>query len=85
MPLFISFFFALRGMAYAPLESLKTGGLFWFTDLTVVDPYYALPILACVSFLINIEVWPHSLSINYYLIINRWEGRRASRPLRWRR
>lgn len=35
----------LREMANLPVESLKTGGLWWFTDLTVTDPYYLLPLL----------------------------------------
>jgi YidC/Oxa1 family membrane protein insertase len=42
-PIFISVFLALRGMATFPLESMKTGGLLWFTDLTLADPYYILP------------------------------------------
>jgi YidC/Oxa1 family membrane protein insertase len=39
----MSFFFGLREMAEKGLPSLKTGGTLWFTDLTVPDPYYALP------------------------------------------
>ncbi|KOC65165.1 Mitochondrial inner membrane protein OXA1L, partial [Habropoda laboriosa] len=39
----IPVFFALRGMANAPVESLKYGGVWWFTDLTIADPYYILP------------------------------------------
>lgn len=55
MPLFISFFLSLRGMSYLPVESMKTGGLLWFTDLTIQDPYLALPILASASMLLTIE------------------------------
>lgn len=43
-PVFISFFIALRKMAYLPVPSLQTGGLLWFTDLTAADPFYILPI-----------------------------------------
>ncbi|XP_042615585.1 mitochondrial inner membrane protein OXA1L-like [Cyprinus carpio] len=43
-PIFISFFMALRKMAYLPVPSLQTGGLWWFTDLTAADPFYILPI-----------------------------------------
>lgn len=46
MPIFVSFFLGLRKMAELPVESLKFGGHFWFTDLTVADPYYALPLIA---------------------------------------
>lgn len=56
MPVFISFFMALRGMARLPVDSLKTGGTMWFTDLTIPDPTYALPLIACATFLSNVEV-----------------------------
>ncbi|XP_013784150.1 mitochondrial inner membrane protein OXA1L-like [Limulus polyphemus] len=55
-PVFISFFMALRKMANLPLESMKTGGTLWFTDLTVPDPMYGLPIITCVTLSIIIEV-----------------------------
>jgi len=44
-PVFMSFFFALRGMAYCPVESLTTGGTLWFENLTLKDPFWALPVL----------------------------------------
>ncbi|XP_030609623.1 mitochondrial inner membrane protein OXA1L isoform X2 [Archocentrus centrarchus] len=43
-PVFISFFIALRKMAYLPVPSLQTGGVLWFTDLTAADPFYILPL-----------------------------------------
>ncbi|XP_030043801.1 mitochondrial inner membrane protein OXA1L isoform X2 [Microcaecilia unicolor] len=43
-PIFISFFVALRKMAYLPVPSMQSGGLWWFTDLTVADPYFILPL-----------------------------------------
>ena len=55
MPIFVSFFIGLRKAGdYFP--SLSTGGLGWFTDLTVADPYMALPVLSGVAFLAVIEV-----------------------------
>ena len=51
-----SFFFAIRGMTGAPIESLATGGAMWFTDLTIPDPYYILPILNCTVLTTNISV-----------------------------
>ncbi|PWA28904.1 hypothetical protein CCH79_00012899 [Gambusia affinis] len=42
-PVFISFFIALRKMAYLPVPSLQTGGVLWFTDLSAADPFYILP------------------------------------------
>ena len=32
-------------MAKVPVASLATGGLWWFTDLTVNDPLYILPLI----------------------------------------
>lgn len=46
---FISFYWALKGMAKVKLPSLLVGGLSWFTDLTVADPYYILPVLSCTT------------------------------------
>ena len=42
---FTSMFFGMRGMCSAPVESLTTGGLLWFPDLTLADPFCALPLL----------------------------------------
>ena len=57
VPVFISFFLALRRMAAVPLESMKEGGMLWFQDLTVPDPFYILPLLGCASFMIIMEVY----------------------------
>lgn len=46
----------LRGMSSAPVESMKTGGLFWFTDLTVPDQYYLLPLITSATLAVTIEV-----------------------------
>ena len=40
-------------MANCPVDSMKTGGLSWFTDLTVPDPYYILPILTSVTLFVQ--------------------------------
>ena len=53
---FMSMFFALRGMATAPVPSLKTEGTLWFVDLTATDPLYLLPILAASSLYVHIVV-----------------------------
>lgn len=55
LPLFVSFFLALRKMSYLPVESMKTGGALWFTDLTAADPYYALPVICAATMLLTIE------------------------------
>ncbi|XP_059480019.1 mitochondrial inner membrane protein OXA1L [Neocloeon triangulifer] len=55
-PIFISFFVGLRKMANAPVESFHTGGMLWFTDLTVCDPYYILPVITSVTLWATIEL-----------------------------
>ncbi|XP_055606282.1 mitochondrial inner membrane protein OXA1L [Uranotaenia lowii] len=55
-PIFISFFIGLRQMANTPVESLHTGGLFWFTDLTLCDQFYALPIITSITMFLTIEL-----------------------------
>ena len=54
-PLFISFFFALRRMSET-YPSFTNGGALWFSDLSLVDPTYALPVIASLSMLASIEL-----------------------------
>lgn len=49
-------FLGLRGMAMLPLESFKYGGLWWFTDITVPDQYFILPIITVVTLGVTLEV-----------------------------
>ena len=42
MPIFLSVFHVLKGYSKYSIASFKCGGLYWFTDLTVTDPYYIL-------------------------------------------
>lgn len=55
-PVFVSFFIGLRQMANAPVESLRDGGLFWFTDLTMPDQFFLLPLLTSATLYLTIEV-----------------------------
>lgn len=63
-PLFISFFMGLRGMANAPVESLRDGGLWWFTDLTVSDPTFLLPIITSATLYLTIEIGTDSAKLS---------------------
>lgn len=76
LPVFISFFVAIRQMAAVPVESMKTGGLYWFTDLTVPDPYYLLPFMGCAAFIAIIEVTRTVYHIHGYW----WELNLAAGP-----
>ncbi|XP_033335073.2 OXA1L mitochondrial inner membrane protein [Megalopta genalis] len=61
-PVFLSFIIGLRRMAEAPVESMKEGGLWWFTDLTVYDPYYTLPLATCLTMYVSME---YSIMVNH--------------------
>ncbi|KAF7395698.1 hypothetical protein HZH68_009748 [Vespula germanica] len=61
-PVFLSFVLALKKMADLPVESLKTGGLWWFQNLTVPDPYYLLPLITSGTLYITIEVGTDTLA-----------------------
>lgn len=64
-PLFLSFFIGLRQMANAPVASMSEGGLWWFTDLTVADPFYLLPIITSLTMLATIEVGTDSARLQH--------------------
>lgn len=64
-PLFISFFIGLRQMANAPVESMREGGLFWFSDLTVCDQFYLLPIITSITMLATIEMGTDSARLSH--------------------
>jgi len=51
-------------MANLPVDSMKEGGLWWFMDLTVADPYCLLPLLTSVTLWITMEVSPIVAAFN---------------------
>ncbi|XP_011296847.1 mitochondrial inner membrane protein OXA1L [Fopius arisanus] len=63
-PVFLSFFLALRGMAKLPVDSMKTGGLFWFENLTVPDPYYLLPVITAGTLALTIKLGMDTPQVN---------------------
>lgn len=72
-PVFISFFFAIRGMANLPVESFKTGGYLWFQDLTLCDPYYVLPIMCSFSMLASLEVRKNVLQKEKFIYLANYQ------------
>lgn len=54
-PTFIGFFVALRHMA-EKVPTFAQGGTLWFTDLSVADPTYALPVACSLTFLATVEL-----------------------------
>mmetsp|Transcript_11718 Transcript_11718/g.23550 ORF Transcript_11718/g.23550 Transcript_11718/m.23550 type:complete len:425 (-) Transcript_11718:766-2040(-) len=55
-PMFMSFFFGLKNAPELFPELLSTGGMLWFPDLTVADPYVIMPVLSATTFLLMTEV-----------------------------
>eukprot|EP00080_Pristionchus_pacificus_P009434 PDM69454.1 oxa-1 [Pristionchus pacificus] len=43
---FMTQFFAIKRMIEVNYPGLSTGGTMWFTDLTLADPYYILPLIS---------------------------------------
>lgn len=54
-PLFMTLFFALKGLAGAGLATMQNGGLFWFKDISVADPTAILPVVAAGLTLATLE------------------------------
>ena len=42
LPIFLVLYYTIKEFEH--LESFRTGGLFWFQNLTVADPYFLLPV-----------------------------------------
>jgi len=54
-PLFLGMFFGMKKIPDLFPEACSTGGIFWFTDLTVPDPTYILPMVCGLSFIATVE------------------------------
>lgn len=54
-PIFIGMFFGMKKLPDLFPEACANGGLYWFTDLTVPDPTYILPLACGLSFIATIE------------------------------
>lgn len=54
-PMFIGMFFGMKKLPDLFPDQCASGGLWWFTDLTVPDPTYVLPLLCGLSFIATIE------------------------------
>lgn len=55
-PVFVSYFIGLRRMVNAPVEAFSDGGLLWFIDLTVKDPYFILPALTSATMYLTLKL-----------------------------
>lgn len=67
MPIFIGIFYVIRRFGgdgvrtEGTVADFNQGGILWFTDLTVADPYLILPILSAVTMLASMEITNKSM------------------------
>jgi len=54
LPIFLVLYYTI--MEFESLKSFRTGGLFWFQDLTVADPLYILPVVYIATMMISQEI-----------------------------
>lgn len=54
LPIFLVLYYTIR--EFEKLESFRTGGLFWFTDLTAADPLFILPVFYVLTMMAAQEV-----------------------------
>ena len=55
MPIFITMYYVIRSFDQTH-PSFASGGILWFKDLTVGDPFYILPVLSAVTMLAASEI-----------------------------
>ena len=63
-PFFMSMFVGLRGMANLPVESMCHGGLGWFTDLSISDPFYLLPAATATTLFFQLKLGADGMNFN---------------------
>jgi YidC/Oxa1 family membrane protein insertase len=70
MPIFIGIFYVIREFGGyslggrtvpAAYPSFHEGGILWFQNLSVADPYYILPILSALTMLAATEITAHNI------------------------
>ncbi len=54
LPIFLALYYTIK--EFEGLESFRTGGLFWFQDLTAADPYFILPVFYVATMMAAQEV-----------------------------
>ncbi|TMW57257.1 hypothetical protein Poli38472_003182 [Pythium oligandrum] len=64
IPVFLGFFWGLQNIAqYFP--DYSTGGDFWFPDLSVADPTYALPVISSALMIASVEMGADAMPENW--------------------
>lgn len=62
---FIGFgtFRLMRGMSGLPVPGLDTGGVLWFQDLTLADPYMIMPVTTALMTVIVMKVYSYRMHV----------------------
>lgn len=53
-PVFLGLFYTIK--EYESIQSFTSGGLLWFRDLTVADPYFVLPVIFVLTMMASQEI-----------------------------
>jgi YidC/Oxa1 family membrane protein insertase len=89
MPIFITMYYVIRSFDQTH-PSFASGGILWFKDLTVGDPFYILPVLSAVTMLAASEITAKNVDpqqrwlmrllpvVQNYLIYNHGPGRKVA-------
>lgn len=64
LPIFMSMIVGLRGMAKLPVPSMEEGGILWFENLCMYDPFYILPLITASSMFLQIRMGAEGSSYN---------------------
>lgn len=46
IPVFYGFYNVLKSMAQVPVPGFLEGGIFWFSNLSIADPFFLLPLIS---------------------------------------
>lgn len=54
MPIFLGLYYTIKD--FGELQGFTSGGLFWFKDLTIADPYFVLPVIFVLTMMAAQEI-----------------------------
>lgn len=70
VPLGFGIFRLLRGMSALPVPGFEEAGLYWFSDLTMPDPYGILPLVTAGMYHLSFRVCLESVLLSYDSVIS---------------
>ena len=70
VPLGFGIFRLLRGMSALPVPGFEEAGLYWFSDLTMPDPYGILPLVTATMYHLSFRVSLESVPLSHVSAIS---------------